>query len=85
MDLTETGTPGIRTRAFLKEGIMREVDCDRCEGTGVEEVGCRDCRGSGEGPADGTTCYSCKGIGVFKRECEQCRGQGWYELEEDDE
>ena len=37
--------------------ILDHIDCER---------NCGWCNGSGEGQADGTTCYQCKGSGVIK-------------------
>lgn len=32
---------------------------------GLEEITCSVCAGSGEGMADGSTCWSCKGSGML--------------------
>jgi len=42
--------------------------CDECEDTGY--ITCGSCNGSGEGIADGTTCYNCNGKGVEKCSCQ---------------
>lgn len=62
-----------------------KVVCETCEGTGLEEIYCSYCAGSGEGPADGTTCSVCKGTGTETISCEDCGGSGEYEEEDDDE
>lgn len=43
--------------------------CDNCEGTGLEDIGCPTCSGTGEGQADGTDCISCHGSGECITEC----------------
>jgi DnaJ-class molecular chaperone len=62
---------------------IEESECLACEGSGAVEHNCRQCNGSGEGCADGTTCHSCHGRGSKKAECEDCDGRGF--VEEDDE
>lgn len=50
-------------KAAIKGEIeLDEQYCDEC----LEEMEstCQTCGGSGEGPADGTTCWKCKGSGV---------------------
>lgn len=39
--------------------------------TKYTEETCQYCNGSGEGPADGTTCWNCKGKGVELVEIEE--------------
>ena len=46
--------------AMKGEIELDEQYCDEC----LEDSTCQTCGGSGEGPADGTTCWRCKGSGV---------------------
>lgn len=46
--------------------------CENCDSTGLVEVICYACKGSGEGNYDGSTCWSCKGSGSAIGECTEC-------------
>lgn len=61
---------------------MGMIPCPECE-KGFKDVLCHYCNGSGEGRADGTTCYRCRGIGSVPEQCERCNGTG--ELDSDEE
>lgn len=39
------------------------IECPKCDGHGSIPEECALCKGSGEGPADGTTCPQCRGKG----------------------
>ena len=53
------------------------MNCPTCNATSKIDVGCPVCSGSGEGQADGASCWHCKGTGAFKdQECVDCQGTG---------
>jgi len=45
------------------------MKCETCQDTGLVDIGCGGCSGTGEGQYDGGTCASCKGSGEFITEC----------------
>ena len=58
----------------------RKVQCRNCNGTGVKQETCGNCRGSGWG--DGRTCWRCgsgsvkQGKGYVNNTCSVCDGNG---------
>ena len=69
----------------------KEVDCNECDGYGVEEEECNMCQGTGEEESGDTTdkegqpimveCPECEGEGEVSNDCDYCNGSG-YEMEE---
>lgn len=60
--------------------MIRRIDCDACNGSGIQE--CPRCYGEGEN-SDGTTCSYCGGLGDIA--CPHCHGSGTVEVEVNDE
>ena len=46
--------------------------CDTCNDTGIEQVTCPSCNGSGEGQFDGSMCLVCHNSGVVYEFCKDC-------------
>ena len=75
---------------FYTTGYYTNIDCDFCEGRGIEDCGkcdsngyedCDACGGDGEG-MDGNTCRRCSGNGT--ETCIECNGAGEVECNECD-
>jgi hypothetical protein len=50
--------------------MVYEIQCEICNDTGRVGERCPACDGSGEGMADGTTCYRCRGAGEIGVACD---------------
>ena len=59
--------------------MTRRIDCENCNGSGIQE--CPRCGGSGEA-SDGSRCTYCDGLGDIA--CAKCHGSGTIEVEVDD-
>lgn len=57
------------------DGTGCTMDCQTCDGRGVQSVECYVCHGSGE-KYSGGKCYTCKGSGYIQQKCMICRGTG---------
>lgn len=57
-----------------------EVDCAKCNGTGILPSKCDECKGTGKLPAPSGTgsieCDICNGRGVVESKCKDCFGGG---------